>query len=385
MKKRKICVVLTTRGNYAKMKSTMHAIKNHPDLELITIVSGGILLSKYGDYTRVIEADGFSVDFRAYFLVEGENLVAMAKSSGLATMELAQAFNNFQPDNVLIIADRYEALAIAMAAMCMNIPITHLEGGELSGSIDERIRHAITKLAHIHLPANHQAADRIRHMGEEEGSIFVVGSPSLDLLNGLDINNVKDLSQRFNKTGVGAKVDLESDYIVVSQHPVVTEYKDSFNQIYETDSAIRALGIPAVWFWPNMDAGADQVSHSIRVSRERANNESIHYVKSLPMEDYAILLKNSKCLVGNSSSGIRECEYLGVPVVNIGSRQNGRLRGENVIDVDYNSHAIKDAILQQMADGPYNSQHLYGDGKAGEKIAGILAKASMDINKKNTY
>ncbi len=385
MKKRKICIILTTRGNYAKMKSTMHAIRNHPDLELITIVSGGILLSKYGDYTRIIEADGFKVDLRAYFLVDGENMVAMAKSSGLATMELAQAFNNFQPDNVLVIADRYEALAIAMAAMCMNISITHLEGGELSGSIDERIRHAITKLAHIHLAANQQAADRIYQMGEKKDSIFVVGSPSLDLLSGLDLNNVKALSQRINKIGVGTKIDLKSDYIVVSQHPVVTEYKDTYSQIYETDMAIRALGIPAVWLWPNMDAGADQVSHAIRTFREHARKEGIHYIKSLPMEDYAILLKNSKCLVGNSSSGIRECEYLSVPVVNIGSRQNGRLRGKNVIDVDYNCHMIKEAILKQMAHGHHKSQYLYGNGKAGEMIADILAKTSMDINKRNTY
>ena len=385
MKKRKICIVLTARGNYAKMKSTMRAIRNHPELELITIMSGGILLSKYGDYTHIIEADGFTVDLKAYFLVEGENMVAMAKSSGLATMELAQAFNNFQPDNIIVIADRYEALSIAIAAMCMNISITHLEGGELSGSIDERIRHAITKLSHIHLPANQQAADRIRKMGEKEDSIFVVGSPSLDLLADLDLNNVEDLSVKINGTGVGAYVDLTSDYIVVSQHPVVTEYEDSYQQIYETNAAVKELGVPAVWFWPNMDAGADLVSNAIRTFREHSDNGSIHYLKRLPMEDYAILLKNAKCLVGNSSSGIREGEYLGVPVVNIGSRQQGRLRGRNVIDVGYDSQAIKDAVRKQIEHGFYPSEHLYGDGNAGLKIADILATTSLEIKKINTY
>ena len=172
--RRKVCVVLTTRGNYGKMKSPMRAIRAHPALELQLVVAGGILLPRHGDYARVIEGDGFTIDRRVYFLVEGDDPVAMAKSAGLATIEVGHTLDVLRPDVVLVIADRYEALAIALAAACMNVPIAHLEGGEVSGSVDESLRHAISKLAHLHFLANEEAAERLRRMGEWSATVVVV-------------------------------------------------------------------------------------------------------------------------------------------------------------------------------------------------------------------
>lgn len=381
--KRRVAIVLTTRGNYAKMKSTMRAVLNHPALELQVVVGGGIVLARYGDYAGIIEADGFRIDRRVPFLSDGDTLGEMARSAGQATKGMAEAFEELRPDVVIVIADRYEALSVAHAALCMNIPIAHLEGGEVSGSIDESIRHAITKLAHIHFPATSSASDRIIRMGESSESVIVVGSPSLDLLSGLDLSDVSSLNAIHWIDGGDTSPDFQKDYIVVSQHPVVTEYDDRSENMDETALAVRELGLPAVWVWPNMDAGSAEVTAGIR--KFRTDHADIHHVASLPMELYAILLKNARCLVGNSSSGIRECEFLGVPVVNIGTRQQGRQRGANVMDVPYDRRAIIRTIHTQLAHGPYQSVHLYGDGRAGEKIANALARHDFRIQKRIAY
>jgi len=378
--KRRVCIVLTTRGNYAKMKSTMRAVLNHPELELQVVVGGGILLPRYGDYVGIIEADGFRIHRHAPFLSEGDTLGEMARSAGQATREMAGTFEELRPDVVVVIADRYEALSIAHAAVCMNIPIAHLEGGEISGSIDESIRHAITKLSHVHFPATVSAADRIVRMGESSESVIVVGSPSLDLLSGLDLSDVSNLNAILWIDGADTSPDFRKDYIVVSQHPVVTEYDDRSENMEETALAVRELGLPVIWVWPNMDAGSAEVTARIR--KFNTDNVGIHHVASLPMELYAVLLKNARCLVGNSSSGIRECEFLGVPVVNIGTRQQGRQRGANVMDVVYDRRAILSAIHTQLTHGPYQSAHLYGDGRAGEKIANSLARHDFRVQKR---
>jgi UDP-hydrolysing UDP-N-acetyl-D-glucosamine 2-epimerase len=365
------------------MKSTMRAVLNHPALELQVVVGGGILLTRYGDYAGIIEADGFRIDRRVPFLSEGDTLGEMARSAGQATLEMGKAFEELKPGVVVVIADRYEALSITHAALCLNIPIAHLEGGEVSGSIDESIRHAITKLAHVHFPATEQAADRIRRMGELPESVIVVGSPSLDLLTGLDLSNASILNNVQWIDGGGKIPDFRKDYIVVSQHPVVTEYDARVEDIGETAEAVRQLGLPVVWVWPNMDAGSATLTDQIKkFGTERGE---IYHVASLPMELYAVLLKNARCLVGNSSSGIRECEFLGVPVVNIGTRQHGRQRGGNVIDVPYERTAILKAIHEQIAHGPYQSAHLYGDGRAEQKIAETLARYEFGIQKTIAY
>jgi len=382
--KRKICIVLTVRGNYAKMKSIMKEIKNRSNCELQLVVGGAVILHKFGNPINIIEADGFEISEMVHFLVEGGKPITMAKSTGLAVVELSTVFENLRPDIVMAIADRFEALAVAVAASYMNIPVAHLEGGELSGSIDESIRHAITKLSHIHFVATQKSAERVIKMGEDPENVYVVGSPTIDLIRDLNLDLDFDVFEKY--AGVGALVPVtRSNYIVVSQHPVTTEYESASTQVQETLHAINDINMPTLWLWPNMDAGTDEISKGIRMFREKYQPRHIHFFKNFAFEDYAKLINNAAVLVGNTSSGIRESAYLGVPVVNIGTRQNHRERGENVIDVNYSRDEIREAIKKQIAHGKYPSNHLYGDGRAGEKIAEILSTCRISVQKRLMY
>jgi UDP-hydrolysing UDP-N-acetyl-D-glucosamine 2-epimerase len=377
--------VITTRGNYAKMKSVIKHIVADPRLELQLILGGGAILPKYGNISQSFVENGFKIDRVIHFLVEGENPVTMAKSAGLAVSEFSTAFENLKPDIVVVIADRFECLPIAMTAAYMNIPVVHVEGGEVSGSIDESIRHAITKLAHLHFPATFEAANRIERMGEAPESIFPVGSTSLDVISELDLEDIQPIMMLQKTVGVGSFVDLTDKYIVVIQHPVTTEYQENLVHINETIAAITSLKMNTVWIWPNMDAGSDGISKGIRMLREREEADYIHFFKSLPIEHYAPLLKNCASLIGNSSSGIREAAFMGVPSVNIGSRQNGRTRCVNVIDVDYDQNQIRNAILRQIDHGSYSPDHFYGDGNAGYKMVEILRDFEFKIQKRMSY
>jgi UDP-hydrolysing UDP-N-acetyl-D-glucosamine 2-epimerase len=291
------------------MKGVMEEIERSPELELQLILAGGVILDRYGLSGEALVNGQFKIDRMIHFMVEGENPVAMAKSSGMAIIEFSTAFENLKPDVVIIIADRFECLSIAMAASYMNIPLAHVEGGEVSGSIDENVRHAITKLSHLHFPATKGAAERIERMGEDPDTIFKVGCTSLDLIARMDLNNVEKLNDLQKKSGVGSVIDLNQPYLIIIQHPVTTEYDDNFNHMNETLSAILELQHNSILLWPNMDAGSDGVSKSIRVFREKHDTDYIHFFKSLPIEYYAPLLANAACFVGNSSSGIRESSF----------------------------------------------------------------------------
>jgi UDP-hydrolysing UDP-N-acetyl-D-glucosamine 2-epimerase len=385
IEKRRVCLVITTRGNYAKMKSVIELIQRSPEMELQIIVGGGAILHKYGNISQSFIDNGIKIDRFIHFLVEGENPVTMAKSAGLAVTEFSTAFENLCPHVVIVIADRFECLPVAMTAGYMNIPVAHVEGGEVSGSIDESVRHAITKLSHLHFPATQVAAKRIERMGEDPKTIFPVGSTSLDVIAGLNLDDVTPLMKAQQRMGVGAVVDLSVPYLVVIQHPVTTEYERNLPHVNETIEAIKSLQMNTIWIWPNMDAGSDGISKGIRVFRERQRADYIRFFKSLPIELYAPLLKNGACLVGNSSSGIREAAFMGVPSVNIGSRQAGRERCANVMDVAYDSKMIQHAIKSQLDHGPYEPDFLYGDGKAGEKIVNILKDFNFQIQKRINY
>lgn len=385
MSKRKVCVIITTRGNYAKMKSVMRAIKAREQMELQVVVGGGATLPKYGNIVGSLNGGEFDINHSVHFLVEGENPLTMAKSAGLAIIEFSSIFENLKPDVVMVIADRFECLSIAMAAGYMNIPLAHVEGGEVSGSIDESVRHAITKLSHLHFPATAEAAERIKRLGEDPASIFTVGCTSLDVISELDLNDLSGIERVQQTVGVGALLDTSQPYLVVIQHPVTTEYRDNLAHVNETLQAVHEVRMNTFWIWPNMDAGSDGVSKGIRTFREHHRPDYMHLFKSLPIELYAPLLKNAACIVGNSSSGIREAAFLGVPTVNIGSRQMGRQRGANVVDVDYDRRQIAEAIRAQVAHGPYPPDHLYGNGKAGERIANILATYQFRLQKRIHY
>jgi UDP-hydrolysing UDP-N-acetyl-D-glucosamine 2-epimerase len=379
--KRKVCVVVASRANYGRIKATMRAIQDHPDLELQLVVGASALLQRYGKAVEFIEKDGFKVDSKVFMVIEGESPTTMAKSTGLAIIELATIFENLAPDIVLTVADRYETLSTAVAASYMNIPLAHTQGGEVTGSIDESVRHAISKFAHIHFPTTELSKKRLAQMGENTDAIHTVGCPSIDAICSLDLDMNSQFTDTYAKKGVGSEIDFTSPYIVVLQHPVTTEFGHGADQIQETLEAVYPLDIQTVWLWPNIDAGSDDISKAIRTFREKHNPEHMHFYINFPVEDYAVLLNNAACIVGNSSSGIREGSYLGIPAVNIGSRQSNRERGANLMDVDYDREEIKEAILNQLDHGLYPQNTLYGDGNASTRIAAILASTELVISK----
>jgi UDP-hydrolysing UDP-N-acetyl-D-glucosamine 2-epimerase len=275
-------------------------------------------------------------------------------------------------------------MSTTLAAAYMNIPIAHSMGGEVSGTIDESIRHAVTKFAHIHLPASKDAFERIKKLGEPVESIHLVGCPRIDLVKMIIDSNTHTLDNLFFE-GVGDVFDINQPFILASQHPVTTEYGEGEKQITQTLSAIRDLGLPAIILWPNSDAGSEDISRGIRKWREKKLDDKMHFFKNLPISTYVLLMKHTACLVGNSSSGIREAAFIGTPVVNIGSRQDSRERGSNVLDVKYNTIDIKNAIEKQIKHGKFQSEPIYGNGDAGIKIAKILANCKWQIQKKITF
>jgi UDP-hydrolysing UDP-N-acetyl-D-glucosamine 2-epimerase len=383
---KKICVVVTARPSYSRIKTASD------ELLMLTqswncnwLLQRLRLLERYGTAINYIEKDGFTVAAKVFNILEGENLTAQAKTTGLGILELSSVFERLNPDAVVTVADRFETMATAIAASYMNIPLVHIQGGEVTGNIDEKVRHAITKLADLHLVASEDARNRVIKMGENPEKVINTGCPSIDIAK--EMISMSQLSfDPFQKYGgVGSMIDIHDGYLVVMQHPVTTEYSDSKKHVLETLHAIHQLNIPTFWFWPNVDAGADGTSKGMRSFREKHNPQNIHFFKNMEPTDFLELLYHSKCLIGNSSVGVRECAYLGVPVVNIGSRQGGRERGQNIIDVDYNKDEIKAAIHKQILHGRYDNDLIYGSGESGVMIADVLSKAEFTFDKKISY
>ena len=385
MQVKKICVVVTARPSYSRIKTALIAIKNHSKLELQLVIAGSALLGRYGNAVEFIEKDGFEIAEKVFMVLEGENPTSMAKTTGLGVMELANVFYKLQPDAVITIADRFETIATSIAASYQNIPLIHIQGGEVTGNIDEKVRHANTKLADLHFVASEDAKERVLKMGENPEFVFNTGCPSIDLANEIKENPTLNFDPIQKYGGVGEKIDWKKGYLVVMQHPVTTEYESARKDVEQTLEAIYELDIPTFWFWPNVDAGADGTSSGIRSFRERKKPKNIHFFKNMEPNDFLRLLANSLCLIGNSSVGIRECSYLGVPVVNIGTRQNRRQRGNNVIDTHYDKTAILNAIKERISCENIISSTIYGNGKSGEKIAAILANTEIPFHKTIQY
>jgi UDP-hydrolysing UDP-N-acetyl-D-glucosamine 2-epimerase len=364
----------------------MRAVRVHPDLRLQLIVGASALLDRFGSVVDLIEADGFTPDARVTMIVEGETPATMAKSTGLGLLELPTTFGTLRPDIVVSVGDRFETMATAIAAAYMNIPVAHTMGGEISGTIDESIRHAVTKLAHIHFPANGAAAERIIRMGEPSETVHVVGCPRIDLVAEIaqDENGIPH-AEWLTQEGVGAHIDLNEPFLLVNQHPVTTEYGQGKQQILETLMALEELQMPTIMLWPNVDAGSEDLATGMRTFREKRNPQYIRFYKNFPIETYIRLMLSCACVVGNSSAPIREGAFLGVPAVNIGTRQTGRDRGPNVIDVGYHRREIADAVRRQLAHGRYPSDVLYGDGGAGERIADLLARVPLSVQKRLVF
>ena len=381
---KKICVIVTARTSYAKVKPILKAVQEHADLELQLICAGSALINRYGAIDEQIERDGFQINERIYMIVEGESLLTSAKTTGLGMIEFATAYQNLKPDCVFIMADRYEQMAAAVPAAYMNIPLAHAQGGEVTGNIDEKVRHAITKLADIHFPATAKARDWIIRMGESAEQVVLSGCPSTDLCQDVIENPALNFELYDKYSGVGSYPELTEPFLIVMQHPVTTEYGDAREQTAITLEAIHEIELPTLWFWPNIDAGTDQTSKAIRMFREHNQSDKLHFLRNMEPEDFLRLLNKAALIIGNSSCAIREASYLGTSAVNIGSRQSNREHADNVVNVDYKKSEIIEAIHTSLKKTATPSQ-LYGDGQAGKKIADALATKNLTFYKKINY
>ena len=380
IKKKKICVVVYSRANYGRIKSVLEEIKKNSKLELQLVLGGSSIIERIGDIREIVKKDGFKIDFEVSMVIEGSSPETMAKSTGLGIIELSNIFSYLKPDIVLTVADRYETISTAITSSYMNIPLAHTQGGEVTGSIDESVRHSITKLSHIHFPATEQSKKNIIQLGEDPKMVFLCGCPSIDIVR----ENNKNISQEIldKYKGSGSKIDVNLPYVVILQHPVTTEYDNQIHQIQETINAIKKINIQKIWLWPNIDAGSDYISKRLRVFRDSKESKNVHFFKNFKPEDYIKLIANAKCLIGNSSSGLREGAFLGLPVVNIGTRQNGREHGQNVTTVSNTSSSILNGIKKQLKIEKYPIDKRFGDGKSGKKVANILSKIEVKVQKK---
>ena len=379
--KRRICFPITSRAYYGRSQLLIRMLHAHPEMELELMLGGAILLDKYSRHVAEdIEAGGFAISASYFNVIEGGNHVAMAKTACLTALEFTNGLHSIDPDIVIICGDRFEQLAIAMAAAYLNITIAHIEGGDVTGSIDESVRHAITKLAHIHFVTNEDARRRVRAMGEDPAYIFNTGSLDVELAARVE---TAITSERVNSYGVGHDINLDEPFLMVLQHPVTTE-RDNRAHLETTLRAVASLDMPAIWFWPNPDAGTAEMSEMLRHMREQHTEltRRMRFITNVPADEFVALLRRTACLVGNSSAGIKECSFLGTPVVNIGGRQQGRLTGSHVTHAGYVEHEIREAIARQVAAGRSAPSDLYHRPDTSRQIVDVLAGVDLYTQKR---
>tara|TARA_B100001750_G_scaffold248303_1_gene278173 strand:- start:1101 stop:2243 length:1143 start_codon:yes stop_codon:yes gene_type:complete len=378
---KKICVVVASRANYARVKYLMKGIKDQDNLELQLIVAASALIDRFGKVIDVIVDDGFEPALTIDYLIEGETLVTQSKSTGLGIIELTTAFSSLLPDAVVTVADRFETMATAIASSYLNIPLVHIQGGEVSGNIDDRVRHAVTKLSDYHFVSTEHSRERVIKMGEEPERVFNFGCPAMDILRNIDLS-IED-SKLSLYGGVGYQIDWSQPYILMMQHPVTTSYGKGFNEVTQTLHALRDLeDIQKIVLWPNADAGSDDVSKGIRVFREKLNSsEKFHFYRNFTPEDYARVLNNATCLVGNSSSFIREGSFLGKPAVIVGDRQYDREHGDNIRFSNYDKDNILQNLKKQMHNKKISKSKIFGLGNAGELISKELSNLELQVKR----
>ncbi len=371
---RTIGVVTVARSDYGIYLPVLRRIQDDPDLQLHLLVAGAHLAPAFGLTVRDIEADGFPIGERVEMLLSSDTPTSIAKSMGLGIIGFAQAYERRRPDILLVLGDRFEMHAAVTAALPFNIPVAHIHGGELTlGAMDDALRHAITKMSHLHFVATQVYAQRVIQMGEEPWRVTVSGAPGLDNLYG---------ARLFSREELGAQLGLEPHvpFLLVTVHPVTLEHEQTETQMRETLAALAAVGLPVVFTYPN----ADTRHHTIvqMIHEFTATHPQAQSVVNFGTPGYFSAMRWATAMVGNSSSGIIEAASFKLPVVNIGSRQQGRVRGRNVIDVPCERAAIQTAIEQAMSEefraGLADLVNPYGDGHAAERIVERLKSVPLD-------
>lgn len=374
--RRKILAVTGIRSEYDIMSSVFRAIQSHPRLELEIAVTGAHLSEAYGHTINEIRADGFPIADEIESLLNGDRNASRVKGLAVQLQGLIQTTVRVTPDILLVLGDREESMSTALLGAYMNIPVAHVAGGDrVVGNVDDQVRHAVTKLAHIHFTTNQESAERILKLGEQPFRIFNVGNPGLDRL--LDVPNLDaaTLSQ-----GLGIPIFDEEPLILLIQHVISTEVDDAYSQMRITLEAVADLGVRTVLSYPNSDAGGQQM---IRAIREFEGLPCLHTARNIPRLEFVNLMRRASCLLGNSSAGILEAPLLGLPVVNVGNRQRGRLHAENVEFVPHNKEWIVRAVRRAIWDSDYRARiarcsNPYGDGKSSQRIADTLASIPID-------
>ncbi len=384
---KKICFVILSRANYSSIKSVIFEFKKDRSLKSFIITGASANEDKFGNVSELIEKD-FKIDYKINMPSRPESLIGMPQTVGGGLIELPLVLDKIKPDLVFTVGDRYETMTTVLSSSFMNIPIAHTMGGEITGTIDESIRHAITKFSHLHFVSNKDSYERVIRLGENKKFVFNVGCPRNDLIRAeLKKDNILDSFKYLNKHGVGCKINFNENYIILLHHPVTTEFGKNKNYTSKLLDAILELNVKCLILWPNADSGSDEISKKIRIYRERGKLKNFRLIKNLPPEVYINILYNSKCIVGNSSSAIRDGSFLGVPAVNVGSRQNKRLQGKNVINTNVSKRGILSALKYQInRNKKYKSEKIYGDGYAAKKILQCIKKIkTINIQKTISY
>ena len=381
MLKRKILIITERRADYSRFKPIINLIKKSKRLSYELIVTGSHLLKKHGFTIREIKKDNIKIHYQIKNFIEKKNIndgESMILALGKIFIEISKIIKKSKPDIILSGFDIGANFALTVAGAHLNIPVAHIQGGEVTGSIDESLRHAMSKFSNYHLVANNDAKKRLIKMGERRENIFNVGCPSLDALF---LEKKIDPSEILKKF----KIDVKKNFIIIIQHPVTSEDKHSGKQILETIEAVKKSLLPALFVLPNNDSGHFDIIKVIKKS-------SIQWTETLSLSQYSTLLSYARILIGNSSSGIHEAASFKLPVINVGTRQNGRLKPKNIVNADYNRNDIYNKIKFCMSNKKFlkiikSLKNPYGDGKSSLKIVKILDKIDLtkSTQKQNTY
>jgi len=375
-KKRKILGVTGIRSDYDIMSSVFEAIDTHPLLELEVAVTGAHLSDAYGYTFKEIQEDGFIIADKIESLINADNASSRVKGLAIQLQGLVQTILRTMPDFLIVLGDREESMTTALAGAYMNIPVAHIAGGDrVVGNVDDQIRHAVTKLAHLHFVTNKESHERVIKLGEQPFRIHNTGNPGLDRLLKVPVLSAKELSSR-----IKFSIEEGEPLILLIQHVISSEIDQAYWQMKQTLDAIELLGIKTIISFPNSDAGGQQI---IKAIHEYEHLPFLYAAKNIPRVEFVNLMRNASCMLGNSSAGILEAPLLRLPVINVGNRQKGRLHAKNVEFVQHDVNAIKQAVHKAILDNEYKEEvskcsNPYGDGKSSKRIAEILATVPIN-------
>lgn len=374
--RRRVLAVSGIRSEYDILSSVFRAISARSDLELQVFVCGAHLAEAAGRTIAEIRADGFPIADECLSLLSADDPLARVKGLGVQLMGLTQTVARLRPDWLLVLGDREESIATALVGAYADVAVAHLCGGDLAiGNVDDQVRHAVTKLAHLHLVTNTESAERVRRLGEQPFRVHDVGNPGLDRLLDEPAMGAAELS-----AALGIELRPGAPVLVVLQHVITSEHAEGYAQMRATCDALRSLAMPAVVIHPNTDAGSDGIRRAIA---ELAGVPGIAVARNLPRRTFVNLLRRASCMLGNSSAGILEAPTLKLPVVNVGNRQRGRLHAGNVQFVAHDAAAIAAAVHRAVTDQAYRAAIAaggtpYGDGRSGPRVAKLLAEIPLD-------